>query len=340
MSDRAWGSPDRYYAQKERRVDEEDNDRQHFTDHEIVESWGEVLREIHPDLIERIHRTYKNWHPVLRSHLRDETGLKHPAGRGKRSLSVEVVPGLPWQLGEILKQFKGKEWILLGRDKLEDARDGAGYIMLHHEAAKSLYGSSPIPGSVEEVKHFQDLADGLVKKCDVASIEAAFRALHEDTLGAYFYRRYKIQLYWMAIGIISSWIRVSPEALTVVVLAHELAHAYSHEGRDIGDKTWNTEVFAQADTEIVEGIAQFYTQVICNTLGDRDPTIVDAYERFLALQSGPYRVHDEWVKWGADAGEVIRAGLIANRTRLITSFDDFQEALNRQRELMERKSSG
>lgn len=186
---------DRYFAQQQRPAgNAEAGDLEHLTRQEFVHKWEEVLNEIYPDLIERIERTYKNWHPVLRAHLRDETGLKHPAGRGRQSLSVEIVPGLPLKLGEILKQFRGKEWILLGRDKLAHALDGAQFIQRHHEKAKALFGNTPVPATDFEVEHFKDLADILVKKCDVETIDAAFKALDEDVLGAYFFYQYRIKL--------------------------------------------------------------------------------------------------------------------------------------------------
>ena len=56
------------------------------------------------------------------------------------------------------------------------------------------------------------------------------------------------------------------EALTVVVAAHELSHAYTHLGRDIDGRCWDTEAFAHAETGMVEGLAQFYTALICDKL--------------------------------------------------------------------------
>jgi hypothetical protein len=61
------------------------------------------------------------------------------------------------------------------------------------------------------------------------------------------------------IGITARALGVSPDALTIVVLAHELAHAYAHLGRDIDNERWETEQFAKSDIDIVEGLAQFYT---------------------------------------------------------------------------------
>jgi len=85
--------------------------------------------------------------------------------------------------------------------------------------------------------------------------------IREDVLGAYYFRIPEIRLYWVVIGIVARAIGVSVEALTVVVLAHELAHAYTHLGHDIDNERWETERFARTELDIVEGLAQFYTQV-------------------------------------------------------------------------------
>jgi hypothetical protein len=63
-------------------------------------------------------------------------------------------------------------------------------------------------------------------------------------LGAYFFRIPQIRLYWVVIGIAARTLGVAVEALTIVVLAHELARAYTHLGRDIDNERWDTGHFA------------------------------------------------------------------------------------------------
>jgi hypothetical protein len=95
-------------------------------------------------------------------------------------------------------------------------------------------------------------------------------------LGAYFFRVPEVHLYWMVIGLVAGVLGISVESLTVVVAAHELAHAYTHLGRDIDGKRWDTEEFARADLNIVEGIAQFYTEVVSRKLEPRNPAVLPA----------------------------------------------------------------
>jgi hypothetical protein len=83
--------------------------------------------------------------------------------------------------------------------------------------------------------------------------------------------------------------------LTIVVTAHELSHAYSHLGRDIDGESWDTENFAGTNIQIVEGLAQFYTSIVCKKLNPRMPAALLAYETLLKQKSGPYPVHEKWI---------------------------------------------
>jgi hypothetical protein len=152
----------------------------------------------------------------------------------------------------------------------------------------------------------------------------------------------------MVIGIMSGVLGVSVEALTVVVLAHELAHAYSHLGRDIDSGRWDTEAFARAEMPIAEGIAQFYTEAVCRKFEERFPAAGQAYRGLLEFQPGPYRVHEKWAdpeikvakKNEADrAGEVVRSGLIECRKTTITSYPEFESRLRASHERLLRAAS-
>jgi hypothetical protein len=133
------------------------------------------------------------------------------------------------------------------------------------------------------------------------------------------------------IGITARTLGVSVEALTNVVLAHELAHAYTHLGCDIDNEQWDTAKFAGCDLDIVEGLAQFYTKVICTRLQDRVPVALKAYEALLKEQSGPYKAHLNWVESDERGGEIVRVSMIECRSRGITASAKFSEAIKRYR---------
>ncbi len=121
--------------------------------------------------------------------------------------------------------------------------------------------------------------------------------IEEDILGAYFYREEamllgphvsstRIELYWIVIGTVARYLGVSVRALTVVVLCHELAHAYTHVGRDIDGMSWQS-MFGEADKEFKEGIAQYYTHVVTAKLSHKYPEFHDAIRNCSNSKSGP-----------------------------------------------------
>jgi hypothetical protein len=122
-------------------------------------------------------------------------------------------------------------------------------------------------------------------------------------------------------------LNVSVEALTVVVLAHELTHAYTHLGKDIDGNLWNTESFAKADLGIVEGLAQFYTAVVCGKLAARFPAANQAYEALLDMQSGAYVMHKDWTEQSERGGEIVRFAMIATRSRKLLRYSDWSAEL-------------
>jgi hypothetical protein len=66
---------------------------------------------------------------------------------------------------------------------------------------------------------------------------------------------------------------------------------------------------------------------------ERYPAALSAYEALLGLQSGPYVVHQDWVKIPGKgtpsprAGEVVRASMVECRTRGIRDYNDFLRAV-------------
>jgi len=188
------------------------------------------------------------------------------------------------------------------------------------------------PSGRDEFERVQQTAQAWLKQLDKVQAIEKLIGINEDVLGAYFYRVPEIRLYWVVIGIIARALGISAEALTVVVLAHELAHAYTHLGRDIDSQRWDTNQFARAHLDIVEGLAQFYTSVLCQRLEQRMPAALAAYKVLLAKQSGPYRAHEAWVKDHPQAGEVIRVSMIECRSQGITDAKEFEAAIKKYRE--------
>jgi hypothetical protein len=129
------------------------------------------------------------------------------------------------------------------------------------------------------------------------------------------------------IGALARLIGVSVESLTVVVLCHELAHAFSHVGRDIDGKTWSSS-FASAHKYTKEGVAQYYTERVVHKLKEQGyPEMFTAYEALLGHQQGPYKCHTAWASYSP---EVMREALLnVRRSPAPSEFNVFTGMLSR-----------
>jgi hypothetical protein len=113
--------------------------------------------------------------------------------------------------------------------------------------------------------------------------------------------------------------------LTVVVMAHELAHAYTHLGFDIDGYYWNTYSFYKSDRALVEGLAQYYTEKALKNLSIRIPGGYIAYEELLRNQPSAYHTHIEWIK--DTTPESIRTALITMRKKYPIKLNEFNDKL-------------
>ncbi len=114
------------------------------------------------------------------------------------------------------------------------------------------------------------------------------------------------------------------------VMAHELAHAYTHVGLDSNSNRWED---GECDKGIVEGLAQFYTHKTAEALRDErgHDRVWIAHARLTDLQKAngatAYVNHLDWVK--TISPEAMRQGLLdLRRGHIKREFEPFCEALN------------
>ena len=320
----AWGNADRYYAAESLRA--VDRDGEH-----AGSRWAKTLNQVSPGIRETVERTYKQWNTILRDYLRTETGLRLAMGGDLQSVPIKVDSGMPPRFVEVMRQFEGVEWLLLNRPAVAEVAEGTRCMEGFADAARAAWGDEAGPAVANDIRRVQETATNWLRKLDERNTVKQIIGIEEDVLGAYFFRIPQIRLYWVVIGITARTLGVAVEALTIVVLAHELAHAYTHLGRDIDNERWDTGHFAGSDLDIVEGLAQFYTKVICTRLQDRMPAALQGYEALLKEQSGPYRAHLNWVESDERGGEIVRVSMIECRSRGITASSNFSEAIKRYR---------
>src|SRR5208283_1566842 len=106
------------------------------------------------------------------------------------------------------------------------------------------------------------LAQELAAYAAKAELLKRITEINEDILGVYMPTarlipdRGQIEIYWVVIGAVARLLGVDDEGLAVVVMAHELAHAYTHVGLDSNRNRWE-DGFWGCDPGIVEGLAQY-----------------------------------------------------------------------------------
>jgi hypothetical protein len=139
----------------------------------------------------------------------------------------------------------------------------------------------------------------------------------------------EIFIYWGVIGLISKMLGVSVEGLTVVVLAHELGHAYTHLGFDRDGLRWTGAGFARSEHALKEGLAQFYASRVCTRLSQRMPGATIAYEALLPKQPPAYHTHVLWMQKDRNNTEAIAATLAHVRRRGAVGLKEFEAELVR-----------
>jgi hypothetical protein len=152
-------------------------------------------------------------------------------------------------------------------------------------------GSYLVDGGRDHLQAVMDFAESLLRESAAFNLAKWILDVNEDVLGCYFYsvpdpskpwrserRESYIELYWAVIGLVARAIGTDVEDLAVVVLAHELAHAYTHVGCDIDGESWSSSAFCAADRALTEGLAQYYTFRVCDKIKTQLPGVLGAFE--------------------------------------------------------------
>jgi|GEM_PF-859131 len=328
-TENSWGHPDKYHS-----VGAFDGQKKKSA--AVLARVKEIetfLKARDPEISQKVERTFRQWNLIIRDYLRNETGLRLSVGDSTQSVPVRIVSGLPKPFEDLVTDNSANRlMILLNRPSIVNTAKGMAFF---DEQFTTLFDEGfvdPDKITPTEIKRVREFVDSVARQTEKLALLDQIKSIEDDILGAYFFKIPVVHLYWMVIGTMAAMLDISVEFLTVVVAIHELAHAYSHLGKDIDGGKWETRSFAETDLKIAEGIAQFYTKIVCEKLSNRIPGALIAYTRLMELQSKPYLVHNHWIKDSNAAGEVIRASMIESRCRNITTYEDFGAILTKHRE--------
>lgn len=292
----------------------------------------DLLIQVSPYTQQQVEQTKETLNQRIRDMLCQETGLRlNRFGTKGVIVRIEIVPGLPssLQTREIDPRWQLAAQLALLRPWLQQL----------HESARTLGPSlgeiSPQPelqnytqGRENSLPQISDLAKELLELASHFDFVQWLHEVDDDVLGAYFSGANggMIELYWGVIGATAMTLGIRVEDLTAVVLAHELAHAYTHLGMDIEGQRWEVKSFQGSERELKEGLAQYYTAIVCHRLARKVPgAYYDAYEKLLAHQPKPYKVHLPWLK--SLKLEEVRHALLKARRHNLKHVADFNNEL-------------
>jgi hypothetical protein len=302
----------------------------------------DLLDRVPADVERRVRSTRDRSRNVLREAIRAECRFSmrtdYEESGVSAQVSVDVVAGYPESLGAITFPDELRFILLLSQHRralAETVSGTAGLRRLYDELSNlpSNEAWTDIdPGAIGATGHW---ANELLKRLEVHDPLGKVLAVNEDILGAYFYRAdirdefgtnaASIAMYWCVIGLVSDWLGCSVEDLTVVVLAHELAHAYTQLGADIDGRRWPSWHFAKAETSLKEGLAQYYTARALERVSHRFPGAFGAFELLLKKQPAAYHTHEPWRE--ECSPEAVRRAMIEVRRSNQGQLDQFQGRL-------------
>ena len=313
----AWGGEGRYYAHGRPSAQEDTGT--------FLRDWYSAVGAAMPGAREAVESAVKQWNSTIRDHLRNETGLRLSQGSEVQAVPVRVQDGIPAPLLDLLKGLEKWALLVLNRTRIEQAVAGVGFLAAQYDALSRVVPPMIMSKATQyETLHTRDLAAELLGLLHRLKVREKWQQIREDVLGAYLFRIPEIHIYWLPIAIAAAAEGTSVHAVTQVVLAHELAHAYTHLGRDIDGSRWDTDSFSLTHHDIIEGLAEYYAGVVSDRLASRAPEMPIAYERLQAMSGGPYVAHKRWIADRVEPGEVVRLSLVETRKKGIQDLDEFE----------------
>ncbi len=275
---------------------------------------------IPPDAKERVERTLKQYDRLVRERIREDTRLGLGGQNSQSSIPIRAVDGFSLSIVRLIDKFhEVMLWRLITlQPKLGGVVEGLGALLrnwddFEHWSALPRFAIGGNPA----LARARDIAHALQTLVVTREVLEEIKQIHEDILGTYWHtgpKTPRIEIYWMAQALFAAAFNVRLEDLTIVTLAHELAHGYTHVGRDADGNSWDRG-FGGSDKRVTEGLAQHYTAVVTENLSARAPEAYTAYKSLLAHQSGPYLAHESWFQGNIPRrAEIVRFAMLRARS--------------------------
>jgi hypothetical protein len=299
----------------------------------VVEIPYPYMQLVVPAQYELVEKTWRKWNTPAREFLRAETGLKLSVSSKQHSVSISIENSVPNGIDSIINDIGIESWILgRKRQMLESLRSGTADLDSYLECNPKIKSQFDLRDQeIDSIEEYLSTLDKIIKQLPPLHREVStrFKVINEDVLGAYFFMNPHIELYWIPIALIAEAINASIEDLTIIVLIHELAHAYTHIGMDIGGRSWETQDFRKSDLAVLEGLAQYYTYIFLASIRKNQPNVLTVFEDLLKMQHPAYHTFKIWMgdsqdeRSEAGRSEAIRLALLDARLQGVVNERDF-----------------
>ena len=315
---------------------------------------ADLMRMLPPETEAEVRRTVRRLNAPIRQALRAETGLRlqqsadEETGEAGATFTVRVA--VDTALPDRLESFEIEEekalavllapWSsVLGttgynldailRRLLPSIMRNATWGERFGGADATLHGALMCVRALHEESQHYDLIHAL--------FDHRVETVHDDILGSYDPRpngtrdaESRIEIYWGVVGLFAQVLGAPLDSVTAVVLAHELAHAYTHAGLDIDGVRWKSSDFRRSEVAIVEGLAQYYAERALARIVRQCPDGPRTFDQLLTRQRGPYVTHRTWME-KKTSPEQVRFGLVAIRRDHQATLQRFDELLEEAR---------
>ena len=307
---------------------------------------NELTRQLPEGTEARVERTVQQMRAKLRAAMDGETRLKltrmsHESEKEVGlPIPIQIFSGYLKEVKEVLDSVEDLElWMLVTkyRGALRATSGALPQLKAFREQLQSIAKADKLLENVPSTETLDSLQKWL-EKCleqeeEGANPIAKILKIEDDILGVY--RCYQdgseerpntaqIRIYWAVIGLVALDRGWDVEALTIVVLTHELGHAFTQLGADIDGRRWAPQVFAGAELSLKEGLAQYFTGRVLEKIKRSHPKALKVFDELTKCQSKPYQVHKAWA---SKSPESVRRAMVEVRRLHKTTLEDFQSHL-------------
>lgn len=292
-------------------------------------SVAKLLAEYSSKYMPVFEKVKKEWNPAIREYYRSAMGLQLYNGvKGKKAIGDA---GVAIQI----RPDKDDTFMKAVDEMLPDV-DFDRYAHLRELRDNLLKVSAHFSSDPERNKLYEWMLQDTRKYLSKNSLAGPFKAMmktpgkHRSLFGTYTYSDQHVELFYMPLLIFCKYKEVDLQWAIVVVLAHELAHAYHHAGRDSDGRVWAS--MGKAHLWIKEGLAEYYTERFVASQERSYPALRKAY---AALLEGYGEEYTSYLSWRNDYTlEHVKLALAMVRRHNVIRYEDFLEKLAEAKRLM------